>query len=144
MDLSPAAPITLNLTMKNTGIIIRPSNYNATETIDKLQALILMNGATVYTRIDQQAELKKAGINIGPLEFILFGNPAGGGKLMLENPVAALDLPLKIIAWTDQQQKTWVAYNEAAYIQERYALTPDSNSPLNLDKLVAKALDVAV
>ena len=130
--------------MKNIGIITRLSTYSVKETIDKLQALIENNGATVYSRINQQAELNKVGISMSPLEFILFGNSVAGGKLILENPVVALDLPLKIIAWEDEQQKVWLAYNEARYIQERYALKPDTNSPLDLDKLVSKALNASV
>lgn len=127
--------------MRTAGIITQPVIYSVKETIDKLQALIEMNGATIYARIDQQAELKKAGIVIPPLEFLLFGNPVAGGRLMLENPVVALDLPLKIIAWEDDKQQVWLAYNEAAYLQERYALKPDSNSPLDLGKLVSKVLN---
>jgi len=127
--------------MKNTGIVVQPSTCGVKETIDKLKALIEINGATIYARIDQQAELKKVGMVIHPLEFLLFGNPASGGRLMLENPVMALDLPLKIIAWEDEEQKVWLAYNEAEYLQERYALKPDSGSVLGLDKLVSRALN---
>jgi len=129
--------------MKNTGIVTQQVAYSVKESIDKLQAAIEKNGATIYARIDQQAELKKAGIIISPLEFLLFGNPVAGGKLMLENPVVALDLPLKIIAWEDGQQQTWLAYNEAAYVQDRYALEPDANSPLDLGKLVGKVFNIA-
>ncbi len=124
------------------GIKTRTSIYSVEETIDKIQALIKVNGATIYARIDQQSELKKVGLNILPLEFILFGNPAGGGKLVIENPVVALDLPLKIIAWQDADHQVWLAYNDAQYIQERYSLVPDINSPLELDKLIAKALGI--
>ena len=122
--------------MKNTGVVTRQVAYSVKESIDKLQAAIEKNGATIYARIDQQSELKKAGITINALEFLLFGNPVAGGKLIAENPVVALDLPLKIIAWEDDKQQTWIAYNEAAYVQERYELKPDANSPLNLSKLV--------
>jgi len=127
--------------MKNTGIITQQVAYSVKESIDKLQAAIEKNGATIYARIDQQAELKKAGITINPLEFLLFGNPVAGGRLMLENPVMALDLPLKIIAWEDEHRQTWLAYNEAAYISDRYALEPDVNSPLDLGKLVNKVFN---
>ncbi len=127
--------------MKNIGIITGRTIYSVKETIDKLQTLIEANGATIYARIDQQAELAKAGITIKPLEFLLFGNPLAGGKLIQANPLVALDLPLKIIAWEDEQQQVWMAYNEAAFIQERYGLIPDNNSPLNLDKLISKALN---
>ena len=111
------------------------------ETIDKLQDLIEKNGSTIYARIDQQAELKKAGMGINALEFLLFGKPAAGGKLILQNPLVALDLPLKIIAWEDEQRQVWLSYNNAGYLQERYALAPDRvTPPLDLEKLIIKAL----
>lgn len=127
--------------MKNTGIVTQQVAYSVMESIDKLQAAIEKNGATIYARIDQQAELKKAGITINPLEFLLFGNPAAGGKLMRESPIVALDLPLKVIAWEDGKQQTWLAYNEAAYLQERYGLNPDLNSPLDLGKLIDRVFN---
>src|ERR1700744_6588970 len=126
--------------MKNTGIITRQVAYSVKESIDKIQSVIEKNGATIYARIDQPAELKKAGITINPLEFLLFGNPIAGGKLMVENPVAALDLPLKISAWEDEQQQTWIAYNEAAYLQERYALKLGENSSVEVGKVGNKVL----
>jgi len=127
--------------MKNKGIVTQQVTYNVKESIDKLQAIIEKNGATIYARIDQQSELKKSGITINPLEFLLFGNPVAGGRLMAENPVVALDLPLKIIAWEDDKQQTWLAYNEAAYVQERYELNPDVNSPLDLGKLIDRVFN---
>ncbi len=130
--------------MKTKGITTRLSPYSVKETIDKLQALIELNGATIYARIDQQAELKKAGLIIKPLEFLLFGNPAVGGKLILENPVVALDLPLKIIAWEDEKNKIWLGYNEANYVIERYALKPEIRSSIGLDNLVMKALNISI
>jgi uncharacterized protein (DUF302 family) len=126
--------------MNTKGIIIQPSAYPVKETIDRLQAFLQQHGATIYARIDQQAELQKAGINISQLEFILFGNPKAGGPIMVENPVAALDLPLKVIAWKDDQQNVFIAYNDALYIEDRYSFLHNANSPLNLDNLVSMAL----
>lgn len=127
--------------MKNAGIIKQRAIQSVMATIDKLQELVVMNGGTIYARINQQDELKKNGIAIPPLEFLLFGNPSIGGSMMLENPIVALDLPLKVIAWEDGQQQVWVAYNDNSYLQERHGLKPDNNSPLALDKLIGKALD---
>jgi uncharacterized protein (DUF302 family) len=122
------------------GVIINPSAYPVKETIDRLEAFLQQHGATIYVRIDQQAELQKVGINISPLEFIMFGNPKAGGPIMIENPVAALDLPLKVIAWEDDQKKVFIAYNDGLYIEERYSLLHNANSPLKLDNLIAMAL----
>ena len=60
--------------------------------------------AIVYARINQQSKAHNVGKEIPPLEFILFGNPKAGGLIMAENPIAALDLPLKIIAWQDAEK----------------------------------------
>jgi len=125
---------------QSAGVILQESPYAVRETIDRIVAFLKEHGAKVYARIDQQEELKMAGLTIPPLEFILFGNPKAGGPIMQENPVAALDLPLKIIAWEDEQNKVFIAYNEAPYVEERYGLTHNANSPLNLQPLIAAAL----
>lgn len=122
------------------GVIFRESPYSVKETIDRLQAFLQQHGATIYARIDQQAEVQKAGQSSAPLEFILFGNPKAGGPLMAENLLVALDLPLKVIAWEDDQKKVWIAYNEASYIEGRYNLPHNENSPLNLDPIISKIL----
>jgi len=126
--------------MEPKGVIIQPSAYPVKETIDRLQAFLLQHGATIYARIDQQAELQKVGQSIPPLEFIMFGNPKAGGPIMIENPVAALDLPLKVIAWEDDQKNVFIAFNDAVYIEDRYSLLYNANSPLNLANLIAMAL----
>lgn len=126
--------------MNAQGIIIHSSPYAVKETIDRLEVFLRQHGATIYARIDQQDELKKVGQNIPPLEFIMFGNPKAGGPIMTENPLAALDLPLKIIVWQDEQKRVSIAYNDGTYIEERYALSHNINSPLNLNALISAAL----
>jgi uncharacterized protein (DUF302 family) len=126
--------------MNPKGVITKPSPYSVKETIDRLETFLKDHGATIYARIDQQAELQKVGQGIPPLEFIMFGNPKAGGPIMIENPVAALDLPLKVISWEDDQKSVSVAYNDGFYIEERYSLQHRENSPLSLDALVSMAL----
>jgi uncharacterized protein (DUF302 family) len=35
----------------------------------------------------------------------------------------AIDLPLKILAFEDAQGRTWVAYNDPAYLQRRHGFS---------------------
>ncbi|HZY36911.1 MAG TPA: DUF302 domain-containing protein [Mucilaginibacter sp.] len=126
--------------MKAPGVIIRRSAHPVKETIDLLQSFLQQHSATIYARIDQQDELKNAGLTIPPLEFILFGNPKAGGPIMAENPVAALDLPLKVVVWEDGDRKIWVAYNEGSYIKDRFSLSDGVSMALNLDAVVSKAI----
>ena len=126
--------------MNPTGVITHSSPHSVKESIDRLQSLLEKNGVTVYARIDQQAELQRTGQKIPPLEFIMFGNPKAGGPIMTENPLAALELPLKVIAWEDDNGKVWVAYNEALYVQQRYSLSDGVSGPLELGGLISKAV----
>lgn len=127
--------------MNPEGVSTYESKYPVKETIDRLQAFLQQHGATIYARIDQQDEVQKAGLSLSPLEYLLFGNPKAGGALMAENPLIALDLPLKVIVWEDAQKKVWISYNDAKYIEDRYGLLHTENTPLNLDLLVGKALN---
>lgn len=133
----------LNLThyaMNPKGVTIRPSKYSVKDTIDRLQQFLQQHGMTIYTRIDQQKEVNGTGQNIAPLEFILFGNPKVGGLAMTENPITALDLPLKVIAWEDKDKRVWLAYNAGSYILERYSLSAAIGSLLEIDPVIAKIL----
>ena len=122
--------------MNPKGIDVRRSIYSVKETIDRLEKFLLQHGATIYARIDQQKEANNVGLNLLPLEFILFGNPKVGSPLIIENPLIGLDLPLKIIAYEDDKGNVWIAYNEAEYIEERYSLPHTENSPLELDHII--------
>jgi uncharacterized protein (DUF302 family) len=126
--------------MDKKGIVKTVSPYPVKETIDRIVVFLQAHGGTLYTRIDQQSELRHVGKEIRPLEFILFGNPKAGGAVMEANPMAALELPLKVIAWEDAEGKTWLAYNEAEYIGDRYELPLPLLQPLDLHPLIAKAL----
>lgn len=121
-------------------IIIHQSSLPVKQTIDKLEAFLRQQGVTIYARIDQQAEAAKSGTTLSSLEFLLFGNPQKGSALMAAEPMSALDLPLKVIAWEDSHKKVYVAYNQADYIGSRYGLSNDLSKLIDIDPLVQKVL----
>jgi uncharacterized protein (DUF302 family) len=126
--------------MNNEGIMIRKVKSTVKDTIDNLQSFLTQKGATIYARINQQTEVANAGQLIPPLEFLLFGNPKGGGPLMAGNPLVALDLPLRIIAWEDEDGQAWIAWNDSTYIEKRYGLKPGTASALQLENLINDVL----
>jgi uncharacterized protein (DUF302 family) len=129
--LFPYLPLKNATNMNPKGVIVHQSKYPVKDTIDRLVVLLQARGVTVYARINQQTELNQVGQKILPLEFLMFGNPRAGGPVMAENPLVALDLPLKVIAWEDSNANSWIAYNEASYIGERYGLSDALVSSLN-------------
>ncbi|TFF35491.1 DUF302 domain-containing protein [Mucilaginibacter psychrotolerans] len=118
------------------GILIKECKLPVKETMDLIQRYAESHGATVYTRIDQQSEARKNGITLQPLEYLLFGNPQKGAALMASNPLIALDLPLKIICWQNQDGKTLIAFNDHEFISRRYGFETAADSPLNLVRFI--------
>jgi uncharacterized protein (DUF302 family) len=106
----------------NNGIVAKPSKHSVDETLGKLQAILAAKGVAVFALIDHSGEAAKVGMQMRPTKLLIFGNPKGGTPLMLAAPSVAIDLPLKILVWEDDQGKVWVSYNSPEYLGERHAL----------------------
>ncbi len=119
------------------GIIIVQSKYGVKESIDKFQELLSPKGIVVFARIDQQAEAKKVGLDLSPTELLIFGNPRGGTPIMQAYPLAALDLPLKLLAWSHDDATVWLTYTDPAWLGKRHALTKDMIHTLDFSPLLA-------
>jgi uncharacterized protein (DUF302 family) len=107
------------------GIVTLQSHHGVAATIDRLAIMAESKGLKVFIRIDHAAEAKSAGLVMRPAQLLIFGNPKGGTPLMNDKPTAALDLPLKALAWEDADGKTWVSYNQPAWLIERHGLNQD-------------------
>lgn len=55
------------------------------------------------------AEAGNAGLVLRPTTLVVFGSPAAGTPVMDAAPLAALDLPLKVLVWEDGG-RTLVSY----------------------------------
>ena len=53
-------------------------------------------------------------------KLLIFGSPKAGTPVMLAAPSIAIDLPLKILVWEDDQARVWLSYNDPAYLQQRH------------------------
>jgi uncharacterized protein (DUF302 family) len=122
-------------------IITLSGGQTVKQTIDSLQSLLLAKGMTIYGRIDQQAEAEKSGLALRPMELLLFGNPKVGIPLILNNPLSAIDLPLKVLAWESEDGKVWLSYNDFTYLQNRFAIPQELIARLALvEALIKNAL----
>jgi len=106
--------------MSPDGLTICPSSYGPKETMDKLAAAVTGRGITVLARIDHAAAAAKVGMKLRPTEVMLFGNPKAGTPLMQAVQTIGIDLPLKALVWQDEAGKTWLAYNDPAWLAKRH------------------------
>jgi uncharacterized protein (DUF302 family) len=123
------------------GIISKPSQYSVQETISRLEAVLKEKNVTVFAKIDHAAQAEKAGLTMRPAQLLIFGNPKGGTPVMNAAPLAAIDLPLKALAWQDAQGKVWLSFNSPAYLKKRHNIPDDLMKPIaGIGSLVEQAL----
>lgn len=116
-----AAPVTA----KDNGIVTVPSKHSVKETIDRLESLVKSNGLTVFARLDFSSDAEKSGLKMKPAQLLIFGSPKAGTPLMVDNPLIALDLPLKVLAWEDFDGSVFVSYNNPVYLRARYGISDE-------------------
>jgi uncharacterized protein (DUF302 family) len=127
--------------MANNGIVNKPSQHSVDDTLGKLQNILEAKGIAVFALIDHSGEAAKVGMKMRPTKLLIFGNPKGGTPLMLAAPSVAIDLPVKILIWQDDQEKVWVSYNTPEYLAERHGLPP--HLAQNIDFVETLAANIA-
>jgi uncharacterized protein (DUF302 family) len=113
------------------GLRILPTQHSVAQVLERVQSLARKRGLMVFAQIDFSGDAQRAGLDLRPTGLVIVGNPKAGTPLIAATPTAALDLPLKILAWQDAEERTWVAYNEAEYLQARHGF------PAELSKNIA-------
>jgi uncharacterized protein (DUF302 family) len=121
----------------------KDSRWPVADTVDRLTALMAQRGITVFATIDQRAAARTVGMELRETVLIIFGSPAAGTPVMEANPLAALDLPLKVLVW-DEHGRTRVSYLTPTVLATRYALPPALAAPLaGIDQLTDVALGIS-
>ena len=110
--------------MSVSGLITIESAQGPKETIDQLLAGIASRSLAVFARIDHAAGAAEVGLPLRPTELVIFGNAKGGTPLMQRAQTIGIDLPLKALVWQDADKRTWLSYDDPAWIVERHGVDP--------------------
>jgi uncharacterized protein (DUF302 family) len=105
------------------GIVTKPSPRSVADTVSRLCQLVTAKGMKVFDVIDQADEARQSGLELRDTVVVLFGSPVAGTPVMVSTPLAALDLPLKILVWDDNGQ-TRITYTAPEELAARYDIPP--------------------
>lgn len=105
------------------GMKIVRSCLNQAETVARIEHEVGQQNMKLVTQIDHAEAARQAGLVLDPTCLLIVGNPAGGTPLMQDCQTAGIDLPLKILVWTDRAAVTWVGYNAPCWIASRHCLS---------------------
>jgi uncharacterized protein (DUF302 family) len=106
------------------GIVTKLSSRSVADTATRFTEILEAKGLKVFAVIDQSAEARHVGLELRDTTLVVFGSPAAGTPVMVAAPLAALDLPLKVLVWADGDQ-TKVSYLSPRALAARYHLSPE-------------------
>jgi uncharacterized protein (DUF302 family) len=106
------------------GVISKTAMGSVGDTVSRLTQLIEERGMLVFTIIDHSGEAEKIGLELRDTKVVVFGSPAAGTPIMQASPLAALDLPLRVLVWDNGGQST-LSYIDPDVLAERHNLSPE-------------------
>jgi len=131
----------MEATLAPEGLVIRASSREPAATMERVMAAVTARGISVIARIDHAAAAAKVGLSLRPTELLIFGNPKAGTPLMQAVQTVGIDLPLKILVWQDEAGKTWLAYNDPAWLARRHGANAGQDAILGA---MTRALEAIV
>ena len=109
------------MTQDEADVVTKLSPHPVADTVSKLTGMLSAKGIRLFAVIDQSAEARQAGLSLRETTLVIFGNPAAGTPVMVAAPLAALDLPLKVVVW-DDDGRTKVSYYSPDALAARHHL----------------------
>jgi len=126
------------------GLIVKKSNYSVSETITRLEQALTKKGITVALRWSHDSKAKAAGIPLRPTELLIFGNPKLGSNMFTSKQTAGIDLPMKALAWEDENGDVWLGYNDPNYIAARHGITDREEVVKKMSGALNKMSNIAI
>lgn len=125
------------------GLVTIKSANDVAATTDKLVNALKGKGMTVFDVIDHAKGASGVGIDLPPTTLVIFGNPKVGTPLMKCSRSAAIDLPQKMLIWSDESGQTWLVYNDPVYMAKRHNVSGCDETIKKITGALAKFSSVA-
>ena len=112
-------------------LIVSEVPQDVASTVELLTTALRARNVTLFATIDHAAGARAAGLELDDEVLLVFGSPAVGTGLMVADPRAGYDLPLRLLVWR-QDGATMVGYRDPLTLADRYGLGAQSQT---LEKL---------
>jgi uncharacterized protein (DUF302 family) len=105
-------------------VVTKLSPWSMADTVARLSAVVAARGMEVLAVIDHSGRARDAGLDLRDTKLVIFGSPSAATPVIDAAPLAALDLPLRVVVWEDGH-RTLVSYPAPAAVARRYGLDGD-------------------
>ncbi len=101
---------------------VSPVPFDAT--LERLISAIARAGLVLFSQVDHHAGARDAGLEMPFTTVLAYGHPRGGTPVMVAAPLAALDLPLRVLVRVRDDGRTAIAFRPIEAVLRR-AGVPD-------------------
>jgi uncharacterized protein (DUF302 family) len=106
-------------------VVTKLSPWSVADTVTRLLAVVAARELKVFAMIDHSGEADNVGLHLRDTKLVIFGSPAAATPVMQAAPLAALDLPLKVLVWTSDDYQTKLSYTAPGALARRYGLSAE-------------------
>ncbi len=106
----------------NDFLIIQSVELPVKDFLNRIETALRDKGIKIFTRINHAQAAEEVGLSLQDEEVLIFGSPKVGTALMDENPAIGIELPLKILAWRNDNDKTMIAYHNLEKLAEIFQI----------------------
>jgi len=113
------------------------------ETVAALQKTLNSKGITIFAAIEHHKAAEAVGESMSPATVLIVGNPKVGTALMQENPLLAIELPLKILVYKEGQTVN-IRYEKIAPIAEKYHIKQSFSTAEKIDAAMQQLIKLSI
>jgi uncharacterized protein (DUF302 family) len=104
-------------------VVTKLSPWSVADTVTRLLAVAAARELKVLAVIDHSGEAADVGLHLRDTKLVILGDPAAQTPVMQAAPLAALDLPFKVLVWAADDYQTRLSYTAPGAVASRYGLS---------------------
>jgi uncharacterized protein (DUF302 family) len=108
----------------SSGLRVHEVPGDVASVVDRLTRGLQAREVEVFAIIDHAAAARAVGLPLGDEVLVVLGDPVVGTPLMQADPRCGLDLPLRVLVWSDGGS-TALAFQDPAVLAERYTVASE-------------------
>lgn len=121
-------------------VVTRTSPWSMADTVARLSAVVAARGMKVFAVIDHSDEARRVGLALRDTKLFIVGSPSASTPVIAAAPLAALDLPVRVVVWEDGYQ-TKVSYPSPTEVARRYGLDDVAAALASIDTVTSAVVD---
>ena len=122
-------------------VVTKLSPWSMADTLARLAAVVAARGMEVFAVIDHSGKARDVGLDLRDTKLVIFGSPSAATPVIEAAPLAALDLPWRVVVWEDGYH-TRVSYPAPEALARRYGLEGNLAEALaSIEALTSAVID---